>query len=123
MPKIMAIGVGEGYSFQLAQLSKFPQFLDYEIDIFDMRTLPEKGDAIDVLADEHSNQYQAIFAFHLFGISSDNRCESLNPDYFYNKRNHELPKIARQKNIPLYVMGDQPSIPYIRDHGGMWKEY
>lgn len=111
MQKIIIIGIGEMYEHQLEWVYDIlpteelkQMFLDGQIDLYDMTSYPEKGDAIDAILID-TEDIAAVVAHHLYWQ------EDLSPikiPYFYNDKNEFLPVITKELDIPLIVMGDQP---------------
>ena len=109
--KVIVIGLGTNYRDQLEwAIDRVPDHIVRQIiagkaDEYDMASWPERGDALDHI----TKDTEAVLAFHLFGIHErDTDVGSLKPDYFYNKRNHQLLAMTRKLGVPLYVFGDQP---------------
>lgn len=85
--------------------------IDEEYDIYDMATLPEKGDAVDHITKET----KLVIALHLFGIDhiprpiNNKRTKEI--PYFYpgedGSNGNLLPK-CMELGIPLVCWGDQP---------------
>lgn len=111
MQKIVIIGIGEMYEHQLEWVYDVlpteelkQMFLDGQIDLYDMTSYPEKGDAIDAILID-AGDIAAVVAHHLYWQ------EDLSPikiPYFYNDKNEFLPVITKELDIPLIIMGDQP---------------
>lgn len=111
MKKIIIIGIGEMYEHQLEWIYDVlpteelkQMFLNGQIDLYDMTSYPEKGDAIDAILID-AEDVAAVVAHHLYWQ------EDLSPikiPYFYNDKNEYLPVITKELDIPLIVMGDQP---------------
>ncbi len=111
MKKILIIGIGEMYKHQLEWVYDIlpteelkQMFLNGQIDLYDMMSYPEKGDAIDAILRD-AEDISAVVAHHLYWH------KDLHPHkipYFYNEKNEYLPIITKELNIPFIVMGDQP---------------
>ncbi len=111
MKKIIIIGIGEMHKHQLEWVYDVlpteelrQMFLNGQIDLYDMTSYPEKGDAIDAILRD-AEDVVAVVAHHLYWQ------EDLSPikiPYFYNDKNEYLPIITEELDIPLIVMGDQP---------------
>ena len=111
MKKILIIGIGEGYEHQLQWVYDIlpteelrQMFLNGQIDIYDMRSYPEKGDAVDAILKDGEN-IAAVVAHHLYWKKD---LYPVKVPYFYNEKNEYLPVITKELNIPFIVMGDQP---------------
>ena len=72
MKKILIIGIGEGYKHQLQWVydilptEELRQiFLNGQIDIYDMRLYPERGDAVDAILRD-AKDIVAVVAHHLY---------------------------------------------------------
>lgn len=111
MKKILIIGIGEMYKHQLPwvydvlpteELKRM--FLNGQIDLYDMSSYPEKGDAIDAILRESEN-IEAVVAHHLYWQKD---LSPVKVPYFYNEKNELLPVITEELGIPLIIMGDQP---------------
>ena len=111
MKKIIIIGIGEMYKHQLEWVYDIlpteelkQTFLNNQIDLYDMTSYPEKGDAVDAILRD-ADDIAAVVAYHLYWK------EDLSPvkiPYFYNEKNEYLPIITKELDIPFIVMGDQP---------------
>lgn len=111
MKKIIIIGIGEMYKHQLESVYDVlptdelkQMFLNGQIDLYDMTSYPEKGDAIDAILRD-AEDVAAVVAHHLYWE------EDLSPikiPYFYNDKNEYLPVITKELDIPFIVIGDQP---------------
>jgi hypothetical protein len=111
MQKIIIIGISEDQKYQLEEIYNVlpteelkQMFLNGQIDLYDMTTYPEKGDAIDAILIDMED-IAAVVAHHIYWQ------EDLSPirtPYFYNDKNECLPVITKELDIPLIVMGDQP---------------
>jgi hypothetical protein len=86
---------------------------DVKLDQYDMTTKPRKGDAYEALR-EHKDTI-AVIALHLYGLDEkkhsgcadlkDDRCDG---GYRYTKHNHKFLDLCLKRNIPFFVVGDQP---------------
>ena len=108
--KIIIIGIGELYIHQLQWVyDVLPteklknMFLNGQIDIYDMMSYPEKGDAVDAILKDAN--IAAVIAVHLYWQKD---LSPIKVPYFYNEKNEFLPIITKELNIPFIVMGDQP---------------
>jgi hypothetical protein len=111
MQKIIIIGISEEQKYQLESVYDVlpteelkQMFLNNQIDLYDMTSYPEKGDAIDAILIDMED-VAAVVAHHIYWQ------EDLSPikiPYFYNDKNECLPVITKELGIPLIVMGDQP---------------
>ena len=111
MQKIIIIGIGEMYKHQLEWVYDVlpteelkQMFLNNQIDLYDMTSYPEKGDAIDAILRD-AEDVAAVVVYHVYWY------KDLNPikiPYFYNEKNEWLPVITKELDIPFIVMGDQP---------------
>jgi hypothetical protein len=111
MKKIIIIGINEEHKYQLESIydvlptEELKQiFLNGQIDLYDMTSHPEKGDAVDAIL-IYAEDVVAVVAHHIYWQ------EDLSPikvPYFYNDKNEFLPVITKELDIPLIVMGDQP---------------
>ena len=113
MKKIIIIGIGELYKHQLQWVydvlptEEFKQmFQKGQIDLYDMMSYPEKGDAVDTILRDVED-IVAIVAHHLYW-QKDLAPDHLQAPYFYNEKNEYIPIITKELNIPLIIMGDQP---------------
>ncbi len=111
MKKILIIGIGELYKFQLEWIYDVlpteelkQMFLNGQIDLYDMMSYPEKGDAVDAILRD-AEYIAAVVAHHLYWHKDKYPCKV---PYFYNEKNELLPIITKELNIPFIVMGDQP---------------
>ncbi len=111
MKKILIIGIGELYKFQLEWVYDIlpteelrQMFLNGQIDLYDMMSYPEKGDAVDAILRDSEN-ISAVVAHHLYWHKDEHPTKV---PYFYNEKNELLPMITKELNIPFIVMGDQP---------------
>lgn len=83
-----------------------------DMDIYDMTTLPKKGDGIDALI--HHQDVEAVVALHIFGIDFTEGLIRSTPRLLthganlYTRKNHLLLDICMQRGIPLIAWGDQP---------------
>jgi hypothetical protein len=80
-----------------------------DVDLFDMTTLPEKGDALDYI----TTDTQLVIALHLFGIDmmpggTTAKATELHPQYCYNRDNINLLPVCMNHRAPLISVGDQP---------------
>lgn len=117
MKKIIIIGVGKGYEHQLQWVyDALPTeelketFLNKQFEIYDMRSYPEKGDAIDTIIENYQD-VAAVVAVHLYGIDRPADI-SKKSDYFYNVRNYVLLELTKELRVPFIVFGDQPDGTY-----------
>ena len=103
---------------RLADLGK--RIENGDLDLYDMSTLPKKGDGITAL--KRYKRVDAVIAVHLFGIDMDVHVSSpllrMN-GYYYNRRNHQLLDICMERGVKLLAWGDQPDYrpsrhPHIR---------
>lgn len=111
MKKILIIGIGEMYKHQLPWIYDVlptdelrQMFLNNQIDLYDMSSYPEKGDAVDAILRD-SEDIEAVVAVHLYWK------EDLSPvkiPYFHNDKNECIPIITEELSIPLIIIGDQP---------------
>ena len=112
---IISIGYSPDYSWQLDRVlddmkilgweNLHKKMLNREFDVYDMATVPEKGDARDHIRPETP----LIIALHLYGMRYDDRYHySSGPGYMYNQGNYKIYLLAHEWNIPLMVLGDQP---------------
>ena len=111
MKKIIIIGIGEMYKHQLEWVYDVlpteelkQMFMNNQIDLYDMTSYPEKGDAVDAILRD-AEDIKAVIAHHLYWQ------KDLSPvkiPYFYNEKNEFLPVITKELDIPFIVMGDQP---------------
>jgi len=115
MKKILIIGIGEGYEHQLQWVYDIlpteelrQMFLNGQIDIYDMRSYPEKGDAVDAILRD-AEDIVAVVAHHLYWHKDES---PIKVPYFYNEKNELLPIITKELNIPFIVMGDQPDYTF-----------
>ena len=109
--KILIIGIGEMYKHQLEWIydvlptEKLRQiFLDGHIDLYDMSSYPDKGDAVDAILRD-AEDIAAVIAVHIYWQ------KDLSPvkiPYFYNEKNDLLPIITKELEIPFIIIGDQP---------------
>ena len=111
--KIIIIGIGKGDEHQLEWVyDALPteelkeMFLNQQIDMYDMRSYPEKGDAIDAIIEDYED-IVAVVAVHLYGIANSMDL-SKEHDYYYNVRNYALLDLTKELGIPFIVIGDQP---------------
>ncbi len=111
MKKILIIGIGEMYKHQLKWVYDIlpteelkQMFLNGQIDLYDMMSYPEKGDAIDAILRD-AEDISAVVAHHLYWYKDSHPIKA---PYFYNEKNELLPIITKELNIPFIVMGDQP---------------
>ncbi len=115
MKKILIIGIGEMYKHQLECVYDVlpteelrQMFLNGQIDLYDMMSYPEKGDAVDaILRDTYD--ITAVVAVHLYWHKD---LSPIKVPYFYNEKNEYLPMITKELNIPFIVMGDQPDYTF-----------
>lgn len=80
-----------------------------DFDVYDMATLPEKGDGLDAIGDDTA----LVVALHLFGIDklpggNTAAVTEMDPRNCYNRNNLELLGICMERSIPLIAVGDQP---------------
>lgn len=74
-------------------------------EVYDMATMPEKGDALDAI----NPATPLVVAVHIWGIDvSGDDYRELSPTYHYNRENHVLLPMTAELGIPLLVIGDQP---------------
>lgn len=111
MKYILIIGIGKGYEHQLQWVYDIlpteelrQMFLNKQIDIYDMSSYPEKGDAVDAILRDSEN-IAAVVAHHLYWHKDEHPTKI---PYFYNEKNEFLPIITKELGIPFIVMGDQP---------------
>lgn len=111
MKKILIIGIGEMYRHQLEWVYDIlpteelkQMFLNGQIDLYDMMSYPEKGDAVDAILRD-AEYIAAVVAVHLYWHKD---LTSPKAEYFYNEKNEYLPMITKELNIPFIVIGDQP---------------
>lgn len=111
MKKIIIIGIGEMYKHQLQWVYDIlpteelkQMFLNGQIDLYDMSSYPEKGDAVDAILRD-AEDVVAVVAHHLYWHKDESLIKI---PYFYNEKNEYLPIIAKELNIPFIAMGDQP---------------
>lgn len=111
MKKIIIIGIGEMYRHQLEWVYDVlpteelkQMFLNGQIDLYDMMSYPEKGDAVDTILKDGEN-IAAVVAMHLYWKKD---MYPVKAPYFYNEKNELLPIITKELDIPFIVMGDQP---------------
>lgn len=114
--KILIIGIGERFTHQLKWVyDSLPteelreMFLNNQIDLYDMKSYPEKGDAVDEIL-KNPEDISAVVAVHLYWYKDVAKYkDTKNIDsYFYNVKNEMLPIITKELNIPFIVLGDQP---------------
>ncbi len=79
------------------------------LDLYDISTLPEKGDGLDAIGPET----KLVIALHLFGIDklpggTTRLVSESSPLTHYNRNNVELLKLCMDRHIPLIAVGDQP---------------
>ncbi len=117
MKKIIIIGIGKGSEHQLKWVyDALPteelkdMFLNKQFEIYDMRSYPEKGDAIDTIIENYKD-IAAVVAVHLYGIYRSTDL-SKGSDYYYNVRNYVLLDLTKELGIPFIVFGDQPDGSY-----------
>jgi len=111
---IIVIGYSPHYSWQLDRVvddmeklgwdNLRDQMLDREFEVYDMSTLPEKGDALDAI----TPNTPLIVALHLYGMHPSDRYTFYPAGYMYNQGNYKIYLLAYEWNIPLMVLGDQP---------------
>jgi hypothetical protein len=82
---------------------------DPDLDLYDMTTLPEKGDGLDAIGDDTA----LVVALHLFGIDklpggNTAKVTEIDAREYYNRDNLRLLKICMERNVPLVAVGDQP---------------
>lgn len=111
MKKIIIIGIGELYRHQLEWVyDVLPteelkhMFLNGQIDLYDMTSYPEKGDAVDAILRD-AEDVAAVVAHHIYWQKD---ASLIKIPYFYNEKNEYLPIITKELDIPFIVMGDQP---------------
>ena len=111
MKKIIIIGIGELYRHQLEWVyDVLPteelkhMFLNGQIDLYDMMSYPEKGDAVDAILRD-AEDVACVIAHHLYWQKD---LSPVKAPYFYNEKNEYLPVITKELDIPFIVMGDQP---------------
>lgn len=111
MKKILIIGIGKMYMHQLEWVyDALPTeelrqtFLNNQIDLYDMMSYPEKGDAVDAILKDAEN-ISAVVAHHLYWHKD---LSPVKTPYFYNEKNEYIPLITKELNIPFIAMGDQP---------------
>ena len=114
MKKIIIIGIGEMYKHQLQWVYDVlpteelkQMFLNGQIDLYDMMSYPEKGDAVDAILRD-AEDVVAVVAHHLYWQKDLSKMRHPGTIYFYNEKNEYLPIITKELNIPFIVMGDQP---------------
>jgi len=117
MKKILIIGIGKMYEHQLPFVYDVlpteelrQMFSNGQIDLYDMSSYPEKGDAVDAILRD-SEDIEAVVAHHLYWQ------EDLSPvkiPYFYNDKNEYIPVITEELGIPLIIIGDQPDGTFAR---------
>ena len=93
MKKVLIIGIGEGYEYQLEWVyHALPteelkeMFLDGNVDLYDIRSYPEKGDAIDAIIRDYED-IAAVVAVHLYWYKDES---SYKKDVCYNVKNEYL---------------------------------
>lgn len=111
---IIIIGYNENYSWQMHKViddldelgwtNLLQQMIDKDYEVYDMSTLPEKGDALDHIKEDTP----LIIAMHLYGMHFEERYHYYDSGYFYNQGNYKIYLLAQHWNIPLMVIGDQP---------------
>ena len=79
------------------------------LDLYDMTTRPEKGDALDAI----DGSTAMVLALHLFGIDklpggNTAKVTGMDPLACYNRNNLELLQLCMRRSIPLVAVGDQP---------------
>lgn len=84
---------------------------DMVIDPYDMTTKPKKGDAVVALR-KHQDTV-VVIACHLFGMDrQENKkyadMRENDEGFMYTVENHKLLDLCLERNIPLFVLGDQP---------------
>ncbi len=79
-------------------------FLNGQIDLYDMTSYPEKGDAIDAILRD-AEDISAVIAHHIYWQED---LSAIKIPYFYNDKNEYLPVITKELEIPFIVLGDQP---------------
>lgn len=111
MRKIIIIGIGEMYKHQLEWVYDVlhteelrQMFLNGQIDLYDMTSYPEKGDAVDAILRD-AEDIATVVAHHLYWYKDT---APVKIPYFYNEKNEYLPIITKELKIPFIVMGDQP---------------
>jgi hypothetical protein len=119
---IIVIGLNLHYQWQWHEIIKDLTKLGWanllaklrreEFEIFDISTHPQKGDAIDHI----TKDTPLIIALHLYGMSPDDRHKKSSHGYYYNRDNYRIYELAKEWNIPLMVLGDQPD-PLIETWG------
>lgn len=83
-----------------------------DMDIYDMSTLPKKGDGVRALL--RYRDVEAVVALHIFGIDFTVGQIQRNPRLvthgwdLYTRVNHTLLDICMDRKIPLIAWGDQP---------------
>jgi hypothetical protein len=100
------LGKRAGYEVLAARLKT------EDMDIYDMSTLPKKGDGIKALL--RYRDVEAVIALHIFGIDLSVGEIERSPGivthdgYLYTRMNHTLLDICMDRKIPLIAWGDQP---------------
>lgn len=91
------------------RLGMHDDLLSKRYDVYDMSTLPEKGDALDAIGPAT----KLVIALHLFGIDklpggSTATATALDPGYLYNRENIQLLERCMRVPAALVAVGDQP---------------
>src|SRR5579863_1076648 len=74
-----------------------------DLDIYDMSTHPEKGDALDAIDDSTD----AVIALHIWGIDGREGVTLGPKEWGYDRNNDELLAMCLERRIPLLSAGDQ----------------
>lgn len=74
---------------------------DRHVLMFDMTTMPERGDVID-----HLSEGSAVVTHHVYCDGPE-----LYPGHYYDRRNRDLPALCAHHRIPLFMWGDRPVRP------------
>jgi hypothetical protein len=99
---------------------------DMVIDPYDMTTKPKKGDAVKALRELKDTV--VVIACHLFGMDRQENAKwsdmRHNEDgYMYTKENHKLLDLCLERNVPLFVLGDQPIREWARIPQGLQRTF
>jgi hypothetical protein len=88
-----------------------------DVYLFDMETFPERGDAVDYLAEYDG--VPCVICLHVFGLDGTVVSEAtkllsaaLKDDpsaFYYAKQNGRILPLCMQKKVPLVCWGDQPA--------------
>jgi hypothetical protein len=75
------------------------------LDVYDMTTRPEKGDALDALRDDVA----LVVALHLFGMDGRTSGAGRPESWGYNRANNTWLSRCLALKIPLVCFGEQPT--------------